>query len=485
MKALSLLAIAGALCLSSGSLFGQGSLTPPPGTPAPTMKSLDQIASHGVALNSTNTPGDASNHFIIINPGSYYLTGNLAATEANAIRVAGAGVTIDLNGFQISTSNGTPGDGITIVGTAHHCTVKNGSITGFAQGINTLTQTARNCLFRDITASNCTNFGIRAGEGAVLEGCRVHDCSGANAIAAGTASTLRDCTASHNTAVNAIQVGGSSTVTNCTASSNTGTSAISVGFGSTLLNCAAVSNTVTNAITTSSGCVLTNCTAASNTATNGFSTGTGCTLHGCAAQANTCTFGFTATGNCSFNHCTATSNTSSATTSAGFNTTSACKFTDCSASLNTTTASPATNSTAIGFNIGNSSSIQGCTADGNLGDGIRAGGDCFVLHDQTSINQITDAAGIHVLNNFNRIEGNRVTVIGGRGIQVDGTDNVIVGNYVTPQGGSNPVTYSIAANNSYGPIVSLPNGPAVTGSSAGSALNDAAGGSHPWANFSH
>ena len=51
------------------------------------MKSLDQIASTGIALTATNAPGDSNHHFIISQPGSYYLTGNLAVTRVNGMRV--------------------------------------------------------------------------------------------------------------------------------------------------------------------------------------------------------------------------------------------------------------------------------------------------------------------------------------------------------------------------------------------------------------
>src|SRR4051794_19502095 len=81
VAAFSLLVCGGALLC--GVLFAQGPLTPP-GAPTPTMKSLDQVRSTGIAINATNTPPDASNLFVIANPGSYYLTGNLtgAATKS-------------------------------------------------------------------------------------------------------------------------------------------------------------------------------------------------------------------------------------------------------------------------------------------------------------------------------------------------------------------------------------------------------------------
>src|SRR5207253_3493444 len=109
------------------------------------------------------------------------------------------------------------GDGITILSTVHSCTVKNGSITGFAQGINTITNTARSCIFRQVTAANCTNFGIRTGEGSILESCAVHDCNGTAGIATGNNATLINCTAIGNSATSGIQTGPGSSLSNCTA----------------------------------------------------------------------------------------------------------------------------------------------------------------------------------------------------------------------------------------------------------------------------
>src|SRR5688572_4518206 len=86
----------------SVSAFAQGTLNPP-GTPAPTMKTLQQIEPR-VPVTTAGTSADYE--FIISQPGSYYLQGNLLVTRTNGIRIAAEGVTLDLNGFEIRRTAG-------------------------------------------------------------------------------------------------------------------------------------------------------------------------------------------------------------------------------------------------------------------------------------------------------------------------------------------------------------------------------------------
>jgi hypothetical protein len=107
-------------CLAlANSTLGQGSLTPPAG-PAPLGKTLDQVEPRIDVQRTFNPlPTDFNNHVILNAPGSYYLTANLAVTKPNAISITASGVTLDLNGFQISRASGSGGSGVVLAsGTA-------------------------------------------------------------------------------------------------------------------------------------------------------------------------------------------------------------------------------------------------------------------------------------------------------------------------------------------------------------------------------
>jgi parallel beta-helix repeat protein len=294
--------LAAALLFSAFNLppssFGQGSLTPP-GPPAPLFKTLDQVEPR-TPVDATHTPGDAGSEFIISQPGSYYLTGNLGVAKTSGIQINAEGVTLDLNGFQISRASGSGGIGIEILDTSHRASVRNGSIQGFFYGINRVfsPDSARTCTFRDLAVSGCTDTGIFAGPSAVLESCRAHDNSGSSGIFASAGSSLTNCTAYNNTATVGIVSGGGSSLTNCTAYNNIAAYGISAGLGSSLTNCSASSNfsaaSRSGGIETSSGCTITHCTAFFNFSTAtatpttgmGFDVGSGSTIQNCTANGN-------------------------------------------------------------------------------------------------------------------------------------------------------------------------------------------------------
>ena len=209
-------------CLSF-SAFSQGSLTPP-GPPTPTIKTLNQVEPR-IPLDVAHIATAADSEFVIKNAGSYYLTGNLAVSKTNGIRVAVAGVTVDLNGFQVTRAGAPSGNGIVIDSVAHRCTIKHGTLSGFAAGTAVAQPRPRGGTFESLKATGNVT-GLTGGDGWRLDHCIATDNNGLTTIgiAAGTGSAVVDCTSYDNGNIGFLAEAGTS-FSRCIATGNGG-----VGF---------------------------------------------------------------------------------------------------------------------------------------------------------------------------------------------------------------------------------------------------------------
>jgi parallel beta-helix repeat protein len=275
-----------ALCLAK-SLFGQGNLTPP-GAPAPTMKSLDQIESR--------TPLAGPAPITISTAGSYYLTQNISAIGQPAIVITVSEVTLDLNGFALIGDNTSGKDGITIQGAISDVTIRNGSITSFGEfGINGLG--ALGVCVEWVKVRGQGSTGLALGERSIVVRC-VAQFNNGNGISVARNSLVRECTVG-NIVANGIVTDVGCTVADCSAT-QCGSYGIFALQGSALLNCSAYNNVGTpgvnaGGISTTNNCALTNCSASSNTTTSGmpfsnsgvgFSLGSNCVMTNCTAANN-------------------------------------------------------------------------------------------------------------------------------------------------------------------------------------------------------
>ena len=205
------------LCVSCLTLFGQGPLPPPAGTPGPTMKTLDQLDAKlekRIPIDAAHTPGNDTDEFAIDQPGSYYLVANANITHFTGIRVRAPGVTLDLNGFQLK--GGAASDGVGIVIEGADCTVKNGSISGFSYGVFGVPNGG--------IAANLIVSGSKYGGISVNSNWQITDClSRDNGVGfdAGSNCTLKKCSAYYNLGTG-ILIQTNSIATQCTAFSNQG-----------------------------------------------------------------------------------------------------------------------------------------------------------------------------------------------------------------------------------------------------------------------
>lgn len=312
--------------IATTGLLNAGPLSPPGGPVAPTGKTtqevFDKVAAvePRIAVNATNTPGDNDSSpsvFKITQPGSYYLTGNIAGEFGkHGIEIAASRVTLDLNGFSVEGVNGAL-DGIRTTGPQFNITVRNGSVRVFQDGVDLADGgPGGSCIIEGVFASANAGVGIR---------------TGANC-------TLRQCGSSGNVQGGFV-VGETSIVESCTAST------INLGPG----------------FQAESGCAFSNCISSRNGG-HGFVVVGGSTLRGCVAYANAGE-GISATVSGTMTDCVTRNNLSSGIVAAGW------RVDRCTASGNT----------LDGIRITGSGAVLGCLSEGNgpggdIGAGIRVTG---------------------------------------------------------------------------------------------------------------
>ncbi|MBL0921287.1 MAG: right-handed parallel beta-helix repeat-containing protein [Phycisphaerales bacterium] len=257
MQSISLTALT--LALTAGAAFA-GNLTPPPGAPSSTMKTLQEVEPR---TPIQSVPGAGTVMHVISQSGSYYLTGNLVVpSNGIGIQVSADNVTIDLNGFSIiGTSSGANAlNGIHVPSVRRYLTVKNGTVRFFGSecvnAANVIGGRFENLAIFDSQG----NHGIRVGDGAVVRGVRAESNNVAG-IFGGASGTFTDCVAIDNGG-DGIAAGSYATVNNCTALNN-GQDGISSNQRSTVMNCSSNGN-FGDGIEMSFGGIVKNCTASFN-----------------------------------------------------------------------------------------------------------------------------------------------------------------------------------------------------------------------------
>jgi Right handed beta helix region len=500
----------------SFSILSQGLLTPP-GVPAPTMKTLDQI--------EPRTP-ISSLPYTISAAGSYYVTGNLTGVAgSNGITVTADHVTLDLGGFALVGPGGSSVHvGVLISSPLGNVTIRNGTVRGWpSYGVAAFGENFLEIYVEKVRAFQNTSGGISVGNYGTIKGCEVH-ANGGSGINGQTGCKVIECTATGQTgtgggislfrhgvvtaclardnAGDGIRVGTGSSVTGCTSASNGGdgfalgsncvardcaaSSNGGEGFGGngtpqqTLTNCAAASNGTSGFVCGTSS-VLENCSASGNPV-NGFTLANGCTLSRGTASSNStaglvagngCTIsdssaysnggdGFTVGESCTVRHCTSYSN---ANVGDGFEIGEGTSVEDCRANSNR-------GSGILGTASGTPATITGCTVYSNDAHGIAIGAGVISRCD-VSANGLD---GIRVIGSCriteNKCDSNGTASVSGRGIHVITSNCTIQNNSMTSndtglfvEGAPNVITgnsaranlsggnYSILAGNMTGTIL--------------------------------
>jgi len=405
---------------------GGGAVGPNPplvgGNPEASMKTLHEVEP-STSINAENTPGDGTHTYVISSPGAYHLTENLVSTGISGIQITAAGVTLDLRGFEIGSSQGGT-SGVLIGNDADRCSIKNGSISGFNFGVNrTLDESdeAQGGSFTNLAVTGHSMIALLGGKGWTVNQCRVQ--------------------------------GG-------------GNSGIVVGTGSTVVDSAV------RDMDASAG-------------TNGIQAREGSVIRSCAVSNCDVIFGIRGGEGSSIESCTTSGNTSTATdveTTAGIFADSRCIVSRCVSSLNSHSSDD--NLNGVGIRADFSCLVIDCEANKNDGDGFVIAQWTVVRGCKSHFNgQGGEGAGFHVVDildgaeGFNELSGNSST-FNKVGYDVDNSKNFIVKNSASGHGGNN---YVAIPGNKVGVVVVPPDSGILNGLGTNAS---GVGTTNPWANFS-
>lgn len=259
-----------------------GPMTPPPGAPASTMKSLAEVEPR-IAISAANTPGDADSVFKITQPGSYYLTGNVVGVAGkHGIEITTSGVSIDLGGFVLDGVPGSQGGIASTENGMHSIAVRNGTVRGWGgAGVSfAAIGLVNNAQVSSLVVSGNSGGGIRAGYRSSITECTGYNNLGIG-ISVGSDSTVSNCRISGSTG-DGISGTTSVAVVGCVSNENTGAG---IAFSSGVVTGCVSNGNLLNGVNNSAGGVITACVA-NNNGGHGFSLSYG-TISNSTARNNT------------------------------------------------------------------------------------------------------------------------------------------------------------------------------------------------------
>jgi len=239
---LSVCVASAALVACTALLTVAGPLSPPVGPVASTYKTLTEVEPR-IAINAANTPGDAGSLFVISQPGSYYLTGNITGVAGKiGIRISTGGVTVDLAGFVVQGVAGSL-SGITSSGFQANIRVERGTVRNWGQ--NGVQVFGDNSILRDLLVTNNGASGIDAASSfhPRIEGCVALANGGATAapsIVGGIGSLILNCSVTGAQGAG-IRLGSSSRAESCTVVGSTLQGFIATNQ-STVIGCTSANN---------------------------------------------------------------------------------------------------------------------------------------------------------------------------------------------------------------------------------------------------